>query len=85
VTWSSSEAVMALWDFIRTVELRGWSLHRQDNTTLALSCIYCISLSHADDVNLLGDSINIIKGNTKTLLEASSDVGVETTHRRQNM
>jgi hypothetical protein len=34
-------------------------------------------LVYADDINLLGDSINIIKENKETLLEASRDVGSE--------
>jgi hypothetical protein len=31
----------------------------------------------ADDVNLLGDNIHIIKKNTKTLIDASKEVGLE--------
>jgi hypothetical protein len=34
-------------------------------------------LVYADNINLLGDSINIIKANTETLLQASSDVGLK--------
>jgi hypothetical protein len=34
-------------------------------------------LVYADDVNLLGDSVNTTKGNSETLLEASRDIGLE--------
>jgi hypothetical protein len=34
-------------------------------------------LVYADDVNLLGDSVNTTKENSETLLEASRDIGVE--------
>jgi hypothetical protein len=34
-------------------------------------------LVYSDDVNLLGDSVNTIKENTETLLEAGRDIGLE--------
>jgi hypothetical protein len=34
-------------------------------------------LVYADDVNLVGDSVNTIKENIETFLEASRDVGLE--------
>jgi hypothetical protein len=34
-------------------------------------------LVYAHDVNLLGDNINTTKKNTKTLVDASKEVGVE--------
>jgi hypothetical protein len=34
-------------------------------------------LVYADDVNLLGDSVNTIKENSETLLEAGRDIGLE--------
>jgi hypothetical protein len=34
-------------------------------------------LVYADDVNLLGDSVNTIKDNSETLVEASRDIGLE--------
>jgi hypothetical protein len=34
-------------------------------------------LVYADDVSLLGDSVNTIKGNSETLLEASKNIGLE--------
>jgi hypothetical protein len=34
-------------------------------------------LAYADDVNLLGDNIDIIEKNTETLIDASKEVGVE--------
>jgi hypothetical protein len=34
-------------------------------------------LVYADEVNLLGDSVNTIKGKSETRLEASWDIGLE--------
>jgi hypothetical protein len=34
-------------------------------------------LAYADDVNLLGDNIDTLKKNTKTLIDASREVGIE--------
>jgi hypothetical protein len=42
-------------------------------------------LVYADDVNLLDDSINTIKENSETLLEARRDVGLKLMQRRQSI
>jgi hypothetical protein len=34
-------------------------------------------LAYADEVNLLGDSVDTIKKNTETLIDASKEVGLE--------
>jgi flagellar hook protein FlgE len=34
-------------------------------------------LVYADDINLVGNSVNTIKENSETLLEASGDIGLE--------
>jgi hypothetical protein len=38
----------------------------------------------ADDVNLLGDNIDVIKKNTETLIDASKEVGLEVNTDREN-
>jgi hypothetical protein len=42
-------------------------------------------LDHADDTDLLGDSINTIKENTEALLGFSSDVGLDIDTGRQSL
>jgi hypothetical protein len=34
-------------------------------------------LAYADDINLLGDNIDTIKKNTKTLIDACKEIGLE--------
>jgi hypothetical protein len=41
-------------------------------------------LVYADDINLLGDSVNTIKENSETLLAASSDIGLEINAEKTN-
>jgi len=41
-------------------------------------------LFYADDDNLLGDSLNTIQWNSETLLEASSDIGLEINAEKTN-
>jgi hypothetical protein len=38
--------------------------------------MHCL-LTYANDVNLLGDNIDITKKNTETSIDASKDVGIE--------
>jgi len=63
--------------------LMAWCLvNHRDNLTLPLPILrfrYVCNqlLVYADDVNLLGDSVNTIKEKTETLLETSTDVGLE--------
>jgi hypothetical protein len=42
-------------------------------------------LAYADDSNLLGDNIDTIKKNTKTLIDASKEVGLEINIAKTNV
>jgi hypothetical protein len=39
-------------------------------------------LVYADDVNLLGDTIDIIKKTTEIVIDANKEVGLEETHKK---
>jgi hypothetical protein len=41
-------------------------------------------LAYADDVNIVGDNIDTIQKNTKALLDASKEVGLEVNPKKTN-
>jgi glycerol-3-phosphate O-acyltransferase len=41
-------------------------------------------LAYADDVNIVGENIDIIQKNTKVLLDASKEVGLEVNPKKSN-
>jgi hypothetical protein len=56
---------------------------QENKVTLELNAIHQLSV-YADDINLLCNSINTIKENIETLLEASRDVGLEINAEKTN-
>jgi hypothetical protein len=41
-------------------------------------------LAYADDVNIVGENIDTIQKNTKALLDASKDIGLEVNPEKKN-